>query len=252
MSRRVQPTWACLLFMLDMGPYQLRVEMVPKKRLGRKNENSEADYNAGWLRLADHLSGKALVEAFLFRLIGVIHYTHGLDDESTEEHFTHSFASGVLEFATRNPEAWHWLNDQFSALAKQAPFGAYARGKRRWRDTAPQSINIGPHSVELGSMDGPLAERVWGYYMYRRREVLLHAVLEGRHLAVIVLHELTHAFHYAAKLRTRESRRRFTRIQAQAWLTFVRADPNVWCWFVHLLRSSNSKSQALWPLKPVM
>lgn len=255
MSQPIAPSVANLLLLLELGPYRLRVERVPKAQLWRGNENSENDYNAGCIRIAEHLTGKALVQTFLVRLIEAIHYTHGLDDASTEEHFTHSFAAGVLEFASRNPAAWDWLNSQFAFLARgNHDFGAFARGRRRWRARAPQEVTVGPHVVNLAALTSEQGDRdrVWGYYLLRRRGVRLHEELTGRHLAVITLHELTHAFHHAARLKTRETRRRFMRVQAQAWLAFVRANPDAWCWFLTLLRSRRSKAQALWPVDDAM
>jgi hypothetical protein len=251
MPHPLVPYGASLLFLLELGPYQLRVERLPKAGLGRGNENSENDYNAGCIRIAEHLTGKALLDAFVVRLIEAIHYTHGLDDASTEEHFTHSFAAGVLEFASRNPAAWTWLNSQMTSRRRGAyNYAAYASGQSRWRASAPQEVLVRPHVVDLASLAGEKGDRegVWGYYLIRRRGVRLHEELTGRHLAVIVLHELTHAFHHAARMRTRETRRRFTRVQAQAWQRFVRDNPEAWCWFLSLVRSRRSKAQSLWPV----
>lgn len=245
------PSGANLLFLLELGPYQLRVERLPKAAIGQGNENSVNDYNAGCIRIAEHLAGKALLEAFVVRLIEAIHYTHGLDDASTEEHFTHSFAAGVLEFASRNPVAWRWLNSQLTPRRRGTHnYAAYASGQSRWRAQAPQEVRVGPHMVNLASLAGEQGDRegVWGYYLIRRRGVRLHEELIGRHLAVIVLHELTHAFHHAARMRTRETRRRFTRVQAQAWQRFVQDNPDAWCWFLSLLRSRRSKARLLWPV----
>jgi len=251
MSQPLEPSGANLLFLLDLGPYQLRVERLPKAAFARRNENSENDYNAGVIRIAEHLKGKALVETFLVRLIEAIHYTHGLDDASTEEHFTHSLAGGVIEFASRNPPAWKWLNCQLSSLTRgRHDYSSYARGRAKWHAEAPQTVVVGRNVVNLASLAGEQGDRegVWGYYLIRRRGVRLHEELTGRHLAVIVLHELTHAFHHAARLKTRETRRRFIRVQAQAWLSFVRDNPDAWCWLLTLFRSRHSKAQALWPV----
>lgn len=242
------------LFTLEMGPYRFRVELVDKAELHAGNEISITDVNAGWIRIANHLVGKKLIEAFLVRLVDVIHYTHGLDDASTEEHFTHSFAVGVLEFASRNHKAWYWLNRELSRVGRAKPnFEEFARGQHRQRLSAPLEVQIGQHTVNLAAIAGPDADRegVWGYYVYRKRGVRLHEELTGRHLAVIILHELTHAFHHAAGMRTREKRRRFTRVQATAWLRFICSNPEAWCWFVQLLRTRKVKAQALWPIEPL-
>ncbi len=228
---------AVLLFPVSLGPYTLRVELCSKVEFGRKNVNSEVDFNAGVMRIASHLQGRNLVIAFIKRLIGVIHYSHGLDDASVEEHYTHSFATGLMEFVRRNPQAWHWLNamlsqhfskgQRFERICQQAPTSPLS---------LPVRMTIWHRVIRLSVLPAKAADRagVWGYYLYADQWVHLHEQLRGEHFAVIFWHELTHAFHHAAGMQDRETRRRFVNAQASAWLEFVSKNPGAWKWFVSL------------------
>ena len=51
-----------------------------------------------------------LVGAFLACLIRLSHFSKGCEQGCVEEAYTHSFATGLVEFALRNPRAWLWFN----------------------------------------------------------------------------------------------------------------------------------------------
>lgn len=229
-----------------LGPYVLTVGQGARSGFARRNRNWDVDFNRQTLTLANHIAGAALTQAFLMAVVGVIHYTHGLDDTSTEESFTHSFASGVLEFAHRNPQAWTWLNSQFDAMTQGRAryLSALRPGASVRRRVLPRRVLIGTRVVVLTHLSAKKAdrERVWGYYDYTEINapaVRLHEELTGRHLAVIFLHELTHAFHHQAKLRKRETYRRFIRTQVGSLLHFVKHNFTAWQWLLVQLQSDS-------------
>jgi len=212
--------------------------LCSKAEFARKNVNSEVDFNAGVMRIASHVQGRDLVIAFVKRLIGVIHYSHGLDDTSSEENYTHSFATGLMEFVRRNPQAWYWLNamlskhfskgQRYERICQQAPTTSLS---------LPVRMTLWHRVIWLSVLPAKTADRagVWGYYLYADHGVHLHEHLRGEHFAVIFWHELTHAFHHAVGMEDRETRRRFVNAQASAWLEFVSKNPGAWKWFVSLV-----------------
>lgn len=235
---RISSRGAVLPFSVSLGPYTLQVVLCTKAEFVRKNVNSEVDFNAGVIRIASHVQGRDLAIAFVKRLLGVIHYSHGLDDASVEENYTHSFATGLMEFVRRNPQAWHWLNAMLSQH--------FSRGQRFDRICLhppasslplPVRMTIWHRVVRLSVLPAKTADRagVWGYYLYANHGVHLHEHLRGEHFAVIFWHELTHAFHHAVGIQDRETRRRFVNAQASAWLEFVSKNPGAWKWFVSLV-----------------
>jgi hypothetical protein len=69
-----------------------------------------------------------------------------------------------------------------------------------------------------------------GWYDFERREVQLYAGLYGANVAIVALHEITHALHHAHGLKTRDHERNFVRAQLRGWLQIMLRDPAAWRW----------------------
>jgi hypothetical protein len=238
---------ATFLFTVSLGPYEFAVTLCPKSSLTRRNVTSETDYNEGVIRISSHLQGRKLVTAFVTRLVFAIHYTHGADDSCPEEHFTHSFATGLLEFIRRNPEAWHWLNTMFSRyFSKGQKFERLCDKLPAVVPRPPVRMAIGNRVVTLSAMPHKVAERerVFGYYFLADHRLKVHESLKGEHLAVIFWHELTHGFHHWLGLEDGATEKEFLKGQVTAWLDFVRDNPSAWKWFICLATHSGVRLAA--------
>lgn len=245
-AARVRP-----LFPIDLGPYRLRAFSVSKDQFtSKRNLNVESDLNLGVLRISDHLQGRPLLEAFLRKLAYVMHYIHGVHNGRSEEEYTYSFSAGMVEFARRNPAGWRWFNRQLALWLKpKVPFEAYISPSTRFRAQAPGVLKIEGSEVQLAVLDAGEEPRLWAYYVHKGEGVRLQGELVGPHLAVIALHEVTHALHRAVGLKDGKVHADFSRGQAQALLPFIRDNPRVWCWFVTAARSVRRPAHSFVPSK---
>ena len=60
----------------------------------------------------------SFVEVVVHEIFHVIHYVHGVDDDSKEEQFTDAQAKGWLAFLLHNPRFAQWLDGRLTAIRK--------------------------------------------------------------------------------------------------------------------------------------
>jgi hypothetical protein len=66
-------------------------------------------------------------------------------------------------------------------------------------------------------------------------EAQLYDGLRGRNLAVVALHEITHAVHHRYELKTRDKHIRFRQAQVRGWLGIMKHDPDTWRWLTWIM-----------------
>jgi hypothetical protein len=220
-------------FRIEFGPYRLSVEfrdastMMDRRRLGCVNLEEHR------IELRRGLHGIRLVEAFLGCLIRLSHFTKGCQQGCVEEAYAHGFATGIVEFALRNPPAWAWFNrllsEHLPGRARQDPTADRA-AKRT--PAMPRRIIVAGMPVTLRRISRPETGSAFGWYDFTKREVQLYVGLTGANLPVVALHEITHAVHHAYRLRQRDSHRKFQRTELKGWLGIVRDNPDAWRWLI--------------------
>ena len=227
-----------------IGPYGFTVSRATRAQMFHATHLSESDVNLQQIRLHDSLAGKRLIEYLLFEVIRLIHYVNGVHYARSEEGYTHSLSSGLVEFMQSNPDAWTWLNACISHYFKPGSrFEKAARGDAA-ADLAmqpPKTVLVGGHDFRIKALSPAMSKRgnAWGYLDVPNRNVELAHDLRGTHLSVVFLHELAHAFHRAARppVGNRASTRRFARVEARALLAFAADNPLAWCWLLSLVRA---------------
>jgi hypothetical protein len=173
----------------------------------------------------------ALAKAFFGCVIRLAHYSKGCQQGCVEEAYTHSFATGLVEFAQRNPRAWLWFNLLLSQHLPGRPrFDHSVRGVLASPPRLPQSIDVAGRTVALRCISRNETGNAFGWYDPQRREVQLYVGLRGPNLPVVALHEITHAVHHAYALKLRDSHRNFNHAQQEGWLGIVRDNPAAWHW----------------------
>jgi len=233
--RRSSDCAARLPFDVALGPYDLRVELHRPDRLLDKRRLACVNLSDSRIELRSDLEGLRLAEAFLDCVIRLSHFSNGCQDGCVEEAWTHSFATGLVEFARRNPKAWLWLN---LLLARQLPGVGYdriVRGACARAPAMPRQVRVGRHDVRLRSISKTQSGSAFGWYVYADREAQLYRGLAGANLAVVALHEITHAVHHAYGLDDSARQRDFRRAQLAGWSGVMRRSPAVWRWLAWLM-----------------
>lgn len=150
-----------------------------------------------------------------------------------EEAYAHSFATGMVEFAQRNPRAWLWFNLLLSEhLPGRVAYDRVVRGAIARAPAMPKRILVVRKPVTLRSISKAQSGSAFGWYDFNRREVQLWAGLSGANLPIVALHKITHAVHHANQLKPRDTHRNDQRAQLQGWLGIVRENPSAWRWLV--------------------
>jgi hypothetical protein len=214
-----------------LGPYQVGVELRPRHGMADRRRRVCLNLEAHRIELRQGLTGWALAEAFLESVVRLAHFSKGCQQGCVEEAYTHSLATGMMEFAQRNPRAWLWFN----LLLSQLQPGRYrhdraVRGALASEPPLPRRVLIGGEPVHVRVISRAACGAAFGWYDGARREVLLCAGLAGCHLPIVALHEFTHALHHAHGLDDGAPHRRFTQAQVRGWLRFVRDNPGAWRW----------------------
>lgn len=230
---------ARLPFVLAVGPYRLRVLLVEREALATRSERMELDVNTGTLRIDAQARGWARARLFLRATVRLVHYAAGTQDGGPEEAACHALATGLVDVAHRNPDAWVWFNRLLEDCLP-APRGYDRLAREGGAVPAPGTVRVRDWIVPLRALPDAQAARlgVWGDYDYRTHVVRLCAGLRGAHRAVVTVHEITHAVHHRAGLATGASRRRFVTAQVDGWLHLARHDPDTWRWLLALLHAS--------------
>lgn len=231
-----RPTGLGLPARVVLGPYHLTVQTRERSRLYDKRKLACLNFEDGRIELRDDLSGMRLAEAFLECLIRLCHFSKGCQQGCVEEAYTHSFATGMVEFAQRNPEAWHWFN----ALLTQhhpgdARYDKAVHGLLVRPPQMPKRILVAGSTVTLRSISKSQSGRAFGWYSFADREAQLYCGLTGSNLAVVALHELTHAVHHLHDITERDQHRNFRRAQVKGWLGIIKHNPAAWRWLVWVM-----------------
>lgn len=235
-QRRSGDCAARLPFDVALGPYELRVELHRPDRLLDRRRLACVNLSDSRIELRSDLDGLRLAEAFLDCVIRLAHFSNGCQDGCVEEAWTHSFATGMVEFARRNPKAWLWFN---LLLARHLPgnvgYDRIVRGARARAPAMPRFVRVGRHAVRLRSISKSQSGSAFGWYVYADREAQLYRGLAGANLAVVALHEITHAVHHAHGLDDSARQREFRRAQLAGWAGVMRRSPAVWRWLAWLM-----------------
>lgn len=244
-----------LPFTLVVGPYRFAVHLVERSQLRSRKELCDLDVNAGVVRLAQSLTGARRARYFLKCVIRLIHYASGCQTGCIEEAFTHSLATGLVAFARHNPDAWCWFNlllseavcpgAAFDREVRSPPQPRVRRIASRRRPAAPRAVRLGGWTVQIESLTEATAERlgIWGDYDYASHRIRLYEGLQGPHAAVVVAHELSHAIHHQAKLKNRDTKKRFIAAETDGWLRLIRDNPDAWRWLLGAMRSENQPAR---------
>jgi hypothetical protein len=103
--------WAARLpFSIALGPYRLAIELREAAHMLDRRRLACVNLEAHRIELRHDLTGIRLLDAFLDCLIRLAHVSRGCQQGCVEEAYTHSLATGLVEFAQRNPRAWLWFN----------------------------------------------------------------------------------------------------------------------------------------------
>lgn len=220
-----------LPFNVALGPYRLAVVFLEREELLDRRRLACINIEAGRIELRSDLAGVRLVEAFFDCLVRLSHFSKGCQQGCIEEAYTHSFATGLVEFAQRNPKAWLWFNLLLGKhLCPRRHFDRVVRGAVARAPRMPQRIAVGDRTVTIRSIPKSETGSAFGWYHFSRQEAQLYHGLTGANLAVVALHEITHSVHHAYDIKRRDLHRNFRRAQVQGWIRLIRDNPAAWRW----------------------
>ena len=239
--------WAARLpFPVELGPYRLAIELRPSATMLDRRRLACVNLEEHRIELRQDLSGLRLVDALLDCLIRLCHASRGCQQGCVEEAYTHSFATGLVEFAQRNPRAWLWFN---LLLSEHLPGDLrYDRVVRRCLPRAPsipKRILVGGHPVTVRMISKSETGSAFGWYDQGRREVQLYNGLYGRNLPVVAVHEITHAVHDVYGLKVRDTHQNFLRAQRRGWLGIMQHNPSAWRWLAWTMSEPVQAQQEL-------
>jgi hypothetical protein len=211
---------------LELGPYTLVVRELPAAQMPVRRRHACLDLTHGRILVREGLDPKQWLRAFVHALVRLVHYSQAaLIHESTEEHLTHSLASGLSQLARRNPRlTWALLR----AISPHV--------RRSTRTPLRLVVGTNPWGVRTMPVKTATRLRVFGQADLERRRIELDPALSGTQLAVIFLHEAIHGLHHEAgvtdqtPLRTAHSR------EADSLLQFFGGNPQAAGWWFTLLQ----------------
>jgi hypothetical protein len=222
--------------LIRIGPYTLGLEFVPKARMPDRRSLGVASVEHGVLAVREDLTGKRQAHAFLRALIRLIHYSRGCQQGCVEEAYTHSFATGLVEFAQRNPGVWLWFNQLLDRLTGRAhDYAGVVLGSSARVPPPPRRFMVAGEPVTLEAIGAREAGSAFGWYLYEQSEARLYAHLAGANLAVVAVHEVTHAVHWYGGVGDGSAHRDFVAVQTRHWLDFMLRNPGAWRWLAYLL-----------------
>jgi len=225
---------------LELGPYSLRVCELPAELMPVRRRHGCLDLTHGRILIREGLGPAAWRRAFVHALVRLVHYAQAvLLHESTEEHLTHSLASGLSQLARRNPVlTWALLR----------AINPHVRHSRR----LPQRLVVGTQSWTVRSLPVKTAARlrVFGQADLERRRIELDPALSGTQLAVIFLHECLHGLHHECGVTDQTSLRTAHSREADALTHFWASNPQAAGWWFGLLQPrSDSRDRSRLPLR---
>jgi hypothetical protein len=225
-----------LPFDIVLGPYELAVEFHPREAMDDRRRLACVNLAAGRIELRHDLEGLALARAFLDCIIRLVHFSKGCQEGCVEEAYAHSFATGMVEFARRNERAWRWFN---LLLTQHVPgstgYDRVVRGALKRAPAMPRHVQVGRHAVRLRGISKSQSGNAFGWYVFADREAQLYRGLVGANLAVVALHEITHAVHHEHGLDNGRRHREFRRAQVQGWFGVMRRSHAAWRWLAWLM-----------------
>jgi hypothetical protein len=225
-------------FSVELGPYRLAVELLPSRQMLDRRRRACINLERHRIELRQDLGGLRLAEAFLDCLIRLSHFSKGCQQGCVEEAYAHSLATGLVEFALRNPRAWLWFNLLLGEHLPGRPrYDRAVRGALPRPPAMPRRLLVGSHTVAVRSLSRSECGNAFGWYDYDRREVQLLEGLSGPNLPVVAVHEITHAVHHAYALRTRDTHRNFARCQLEGWMGIMRDNPSGWRWLAWVMHT---------------
>ena len=228
-----QDCTALFPFMVQLGPYRLRAELRPPRRMLDGRRRTCLNLEANRIELRADLQGWELAGAFLESLLRLSHFSKGCQQGCVEEAYAHSLATGLVEFAQRNPRAWLWFNLLLSQIhSKPEAFDRTARGACRRRPRMPTRVMVRRFRVDMRIISRSDSGHAFGWYDLSSREVQLCEGLGGAHLPIVAVHELTHAIHHVWGLDDHDPHEAFLQAQLRGWLSIIRCNPAAWDWLV--------------------
>jgi len=219
-----------------LGPYSLRVEMLERSTMRDRRKRACVNVEAERIELRDDLRGMQLAEAFLECIVRLSHFSKGCQQGCVEEAYTHSFATGMVEFAQRNPDAWVWFNLLLTEhLVSDVRYDKVVLGVMSRPPPMPKRILVAGRPVTIRSIGKAECGNAFGWYHWSKREAQLFSGLTGSNLAVVALHELTHAVHHMYALKTRDRHLAYKRAQVKGWLGIMTHSPGAWRWLAWMM-----------------
>jgi hypothetical protein len=229
--------WSARLpFNVALGPYDLTVGFRERSRMADRRRLACVNLADRRIELRQDLDGLRLAEVFLDSVIRLSHFSKGCQQGCVEEAYTHSLATGLVEFAQRNERAWRWFN---LLLAEHVPgrprYDRVVRGAVARPPTMPRRVLVGGEPVALRSISKAETGSAFGWYHFDLREAQLFHGLTGSNLAVVALHEITHAVHHRYGIGTGDSHRDFKEAQLKGWFGIMTGCPDAWRWLAWLM-----------------
>ena len=230
---------------VTLGPYRLRVEVLARAHMHDRRKRACVNVEAGRIELRDDLRGMQLAEVFLECIIRLSHFSKGCQQGCVEEAYTHSFATGMVEFAQRNPDAWVWFNLLLTEhLVGDVRYDKVVLGVVSRPPQMPKRILVAGHPVTIRSIGKTECGNAFGWYHGSKQEAQLYCGLTGSNLAVVALHEITHAIHHMYDLKKRDRHMAFRRAQVQGWLGIMKHNPGAWRWLAWVMSFPSKASLA--------
>jgi len=235
---------------IALGPYQLRVEFRERSLMYDRRKLACLNLEDGRLELRADLEGLKLVRAFFESIIRLTHFSKGCQQGCIEEAYTHSFATGLVEFAQRNPQAWAWFNLLLTEhLARDVQYDRVVNGMLSRAPQMPKRILVAGRPVTIRSISKAECGGAFGWYHFDKQEAQLYHGLTGSNLAVVALHEITHAVHHMYELKQRDRHQAYRRAQLEGWLGIIKHNPSAWRWLAWVM-SFPAQASIAPPLPP--
>jgi hypothetical protein len=211
---------------IELGPYTISVDEVDPELMPVRRRHACLDLTHSRILLRSGLLPSQWLRAFIHALVRLVHYSQAaLLHESTEEHLTHSLASGLSQLARRNPRlTWALLR----------AINPHVRRSGR----APLRLVVGDAGWTVHKMTVKTATRLrlFGQADLERRRVELDPALSGTQLAVIFLHEVIHGLHHEAGVTDHTPLRTCHSREADSLLQFFASNSQAAGWWYSLLQ----------------
>jgi hypothetical protein len=211
---------------IELGPYSIEVAEIAPEHMPVRRRHACLDLTHSRILLRTGLLPSQWLRAFIHAIVRLVHYSQAaLLHDSTEEHLTHSLASGLSQLARRNPRlTWSLLR----------AINPHVRRSLR----VPQRLVVGKAGWTVRTMTVKTATRLrlFGQADLERRRVELDPALSGTQLGVIFLHEVIHGLHHEAGVTDHTPLKTCHSREADALLQFFGNNPQAAGWWFGLLQ----------------